>query len=529
MAAPTTPIKLPDTADASPDNFDVIGTKKGFLVAWTEGDFDHSVEVQRFKANGDPIGKPVTLEPPSAFIGADPNLVALGGDKFGVVWSGSDTLESTVFNAATGKAGKPVALNDLPAGVGHELTHLANGHVALLSSFQKFGDETTTLTILDASMKPLGAPRTVSVAADPFEQNGSEHATVLADGSGGIAYYRTETGAIDAVSFDASGKLGKAFQVNTTKVGDINFDRRDFTVEAEHLASGGHVVVWQSGDDVRARVYDSHGKAAGKDFLVEQDVGGQHANPEILTFDKGFAIAWHATPEEDAFSREATQVMRFFDDHGVAISDEITTEYFGAAGASGIEEPAQAAEYTKLADGSYVKVFNDSANGFTGEGVYYVDGIPKPSFGSAKADKITGKSGDDIVLGAAGKDKLKGADGADTLDGGGDKDKLDGGAGDDQLIGGAGNDVLKGGGGQDVFMFRPGGGTDKVSDFSAAGDRLDVTAFHYDQFQDVLDHAVQKGADVLIKLVDQNDPRGAGAVLLQHVTLSDLAPDDFIV
>ena len=49
---------------------------------------------------------------------------------------------------------------------------------------------------------------------------------------------------------------------------------------------------------------------------------------------------------------------------------------------------------------------------------------------------------------------------------------LVGGAGNDILQGGAGNDVLSGGAGADTFIFRPGDGTDKITDFASGTDRL---------------------------------------------------------
>ncbi|WP_127998020.1 beta strand repeat-containing protein [Piscinibacter defluvii] len=61
--------------------------------------------------------------------------------------------------------------------------------------------------------------------------------------------------------------------------------------------------------------------------------------------------------------------------------------------------------------------------------------------GSALANRVEGRDGDDTLLGAGGADTLAGGNGEDLLDGGSGNDTLDGGAGLDLLVGGRGSDV----------------------------------------------------------------------------------------
>lgn len=61
--------------------------------------------------------------------------------------------------------------------------------------------------------------------------------------------------------------------------------------------------------------------------------------------------------------------------------------------------------------------------------------------------------------------------------GGSGADTLIGNAAGNRLTGAAGNDTLTGNGGADVFVATVGGGADTITDFSAASDRIDVSAF----------------------------------------------------
>jgi Ca2+-binding RTX toxin-like protein len=69
---------------------------------------------------------------------------------------------------------------------------------------------------------------------------------------------------------------------------------------------------------------------------------------------------------------------------------------------------------------------------------------------------------------------LEGTTGANTLTGG---------AGDDIVRGGRGNDVLAGGAGEDTFLFSPGDGADRITDFSPGPDRLLFQGIAADQLK----------------------------------------------
>jgi chitinase len=103
------------------------------------------------------------------------------------------------------------------------------------------------------------------------------------------------------------------------------------------------------------------------------------------------------------------------------------------------------------------------------------DSVNQTIRGTARADRLSGKSGNDLLYGLKGDD---------LLDGGTGKDVLIGDAGNDRLIGGAAADELHGGAGADRFIFQTLSESgvrvqarDRIVDFGVkAGDRIDLHA-----------------------------------------------------
>ncbi|HWT09253.1 MAG TPA: calcium-binding protein, partial [Roseomonas sp.] len=95
--------------------------------------------------------------------------------------------------------------------------------------------------------------------------------------------------------------------------------------------------------------------------------------------------------------------------------------------------------------------------------------------GNTLANAMVGNAGANLLSGLDGNDVLQGGGGADTLLGGNGNDNLSGQDGADLLVGGAGFDVLAGGAGADSFRFgAPIGDWDRITDFAAGVDRIEV-------------------------------------------------------
>ena len=136
-------------------------------------------------------------------------------------------------------------------------------------------------------------------------------------------------------------------------------------------------------------------------------------------------------------------------------------------------------------------------------------------FGNGGNDRLTLGASMDCAMGGFGKDTLLGGAGDDLLAGNQASDRLLGGAGRDMLAGGKGRDVLSGGAGADTFVFLPGDGHDRISDFNARQDviSLGVPGGHLADVSVTTD-----GADALVTYHD-NVIRLSG---LAGVQLADL-------
>jgi Ca2+-binding RTX toxin-like protein len=174
--------------------------------------------------------------------------------------------------------------------------------------------------------------------------------------------------------------------------------------------------------------------------------------------------------------------------------------------------------------------------------------------GSAHDDKIFGNDADNVIEGGGGADVIDGRGGTDTvsyahsaqgidinlagagglefgLGAGGDAtgdfllniENVIGSSYSDTFIGSRHDNVFTGGNGADTFVFDRNIGHDTITDFQAKGTNHDVIRFNgvFQDFEDLLSHADDRGRDVVITIDGQN------SVTLENVDLRDLQAADF--
>ena len=112
--------------------------------------------------------------------------------------------------------------------------------------------------------------------------------------------------------------------------------------------------------------------------------------------------------------------------------------------------------------------------------------------GGDGGDIVRGGNGHDTVKGEDGNDRLFGGRGKDDLHGGSGHDKIFGGLGHDTITGGEGNDRLIGGLGHDTFVFNEGDGHDRIIGFNVRQDKIDLSGFGFESFDDIA-HLIDRG------------------------------------
>ncbi|MCK0070732.1 beta strand repeat-containing protein, partial [Kordiimonas laminariae] len=139
--------------------------------------------------------------------------------------------------------------------------------------------------------------------------------------------------------------------------------------------------------------------------------------------------------------------------------------------------------------------------------------------GGAGDDLINGGSGNDLLWGRQGNDTVNGGSGDDVIFNGEGNDTIDAGTGNDTLWGSFGNDTLTGGTGADHFVFGADSGNDRITDFDADEDIIELfdSAHNFADVDALLAAATEDADGVLLTLGDDQSIFIAGA------SLSDLS------
>ncbi|QEW20569.1 Hemolysin, chromosomal [Marinibacterium anthonyi] len=141
-------------------------------------------------------------------------------------------------------------------------------------------------------------------------------------------------------------------------------------------------------------------------------------------------------------------------------------------------------------------------------------------------DAIAGGNGDDIIRAGDGDDQIAGGAGDDTIKGNAGADTILGGDGADVIDGGADDDTLTGGAGEDSFVFTGDFGVDRITDFTAGEDTLDISALT-GEAQSLTDFLAASTEDTTGLVYDMGGD-GENVIVLVGVTANDLGASDFL-
>lgn len=300
-----------------------------------------------------------------------------------------------------------------------------------------------------------------------------------------------------------------------------------------------------SGDDV---IYDFRAGPGMFDHLVMRDI-----DPEELRFEEtgaGTRISWNdgkasvllagvaksELAQDDFMFPEDRQLLLPGDPADTRLEAVSYAKNEGgnvsAPAVNGNTAPAVDYEFDEF-NVQYGGAGGDTFQATADRDVYFGLGGADRLYGGAEDDHLDGGDGNDVLDGGDGQDALKGGAGADALYGGmmadnlmGEEgnDRLFAGAGHDMLEGGRGDDQLNGGDGADAFIVRPDSGNDVIVGGFDAG----PGAFDHIAFIDILPGQVKVEDTSGGVLVSWDTDQGDGSVLIQGITTSQMAQDDFM-
>lgn len=539
----------------------------GWLAFWVSPDTSTSWNAffQRYSATGEPVGSEQAVDLGTSGYGRYFDIRLLQDGRFIVTWQGSQDLNFGATDiycqiyARDGAAiGAPIVLDTQSA---------------------------TTPTPLDAVADPFGGGWTfiwqdsIYLYASAYDETGDvvgnrrllsslpsaasmRDAVVTSDGDGG--YFLTwsldygaysSRNAIQFAHFDAWNlRIGTTITASTTSLTGTSdmFSSPQLTM----LADGGWVVAWTLSrhlpdgaalpydSDIYLQRFDASGARVGGETLVNSTTLYGQDHPQVVALqDGGWIVVWES--DYDPYGDTDILAQRYLANGDTFGHETLVNTYWDYGQFS--------PHVTAIGRGDIV--IGWSSDAMDSDGTAAVQSLVNvtPAFrGTGGADTMSGFERATWLDGLGGDDLLQGNIGADTLWGGAGNDTIIGGQGNDQIWGEGGQNLLFGGAGDDLFVFSDPKAYDRVADFQAGSDWLDLLEFTAaagfisvtigTQEQSILRQvdgppqswfirAEQHGAGVAIYLDDQPIAEGGALpvyILLQNAQLGDLAFSDFI-
>jgi Ca2+-binding RTX toxin-like protein len=547
-----------------------------FVVAFrdnskTTGDISgEAVRAQIFNADGSKSGAEFLVNATTLNSQNDPAITALSNGGFVVTFAdysekGADlsgvAVRAQIFSADGTKLGTDFVVNTTTSGTQYtpDITALANGKfVVTFSDASETGDDTSgwavRAQIFDANGIKSGSEFVVNSTTTGAQQGPGIQG--LSDGRFVIVYTDTSQTAGDTSSsairmqiFDADGTTwGTELLVNTTTLNGQS------QPEITELSDGRFVVTFVDGSEtggdtsglaLRAQIYNANGTKSGAEFQVNTTASDWQWYPSITALNDGrFVVAFLDSSSTGADSSGDAVRAQVFNADGTKSGAEFVVNTVTSGN-------QQFPSISTLADGRFVVTFVDrsqSADDNSGSAVRGQIFDPRETgidiqgtgnaddfVGSKFNDKIKGKGGNDKIVGGnnndklwgdGGRDKLYGDNGKDTLKGGNGNDKLFGDKGKDKLYGGKDNDKLTGGAGKDIFVFAKKEGKDTITDFTNGKDKIDLSAFNFNNKAAALAKFYEigsdtndklgftyKGTEIIVKGIDMGDLNGADIII----------------
>ncbi|MBL0319121.1 MAG: type II secretion system protein [Alphaproteobacteria bacterium] len=241
----------------------VVATDYGFIVAWStnfNGDKSY-IAMQRYFKNGKAYGGEYRLDPSASQLSAEPYIVPFSDDSYILLFQG--------ISVADGNA---------------DIYQQSYGRVGIaIGGYSKVNNNTTFMS--SSQTRPVGAA---------FEND-----------AGYVVLWENYDTSVTPHNYDIMARrytlVGDSytpqdtpeFQVNATSTNDQR------NPDIARLSDNRFVVVWQSNNEIMAKLYDTGFVAVGGEFQVNTTTSGIQSFPSVTGMnDGGFIVAWSSENQD---------------------------------------------------------------------------------------------------------------------------------------------------------------------------------------------------------------------------------------
>lgn len=423
---------------------------------------------------------------------ADGLAVVEEGGYVRLLYADRVTNAVAALTLATNHTPPPSQSSDpvIGSGSGEAMAFQANSPASRVYVFSDY-DGTLRHAVLDSTGQPSATSATTTnqgplaaVTAMEIIERGSVDISIIAQRNAPGLQVFSHSAAGAMIHLSTLADTAKSYLGDVSDLAHVQVEGRDFLLASSALENG--ITLFE---------IDAEGSLSFVDAFGANDglpIAGPVALQSVALRGQQFVVVAGTTSNSLSVLRVNDMGVMFLEDH---LIDDRNTR-FDAVGALDIFTWAGRAFVVAAGTDNGVSVIELLPNGRlshmvaqpmeTGNWLANVTGIEAAVIGTQAVILLTDARGDRIhhlsvplagigglVMGNGGT--LTGSALDDRMMGGAGGETLQGGAGDDFLHDGGGNDLLTGGTGADVFVFARDGSADRISDFQAGEDRLDVS------------------------------------------------------
>ena len=314
----------------------------GFVAVWRSRSGDDSfsgIRAQIFDVYGTKVGTEFLVNTRTLVDQLQPAVTSLATGGFVVTWADGSTeggdvdllgIKAQIFDASGAKVGAEFLVNTQTAGSQSQPVIAALSSGGFVASWSDGSSSNIKAQLFDAAGAPVGGELLVNTQT----ANSQSQPAITALATGGFVVSWTDASggggdnsgqAVKAQIFDPAGtRVGAEFLVNSAVTGDQS------APSLAALASGGFVAAWadQNGDGssygIKAQIFDASGAKVGIELLANsRTLNAQTEASVVALASGGFVVSWRDVSGLGGDASGAAIRAQKFDASGIRIGTEL--------------------------------------------------------------------------------------------------------------------------------------------------------------------------------------------------------------